>query len=661
MRYGVFNRGLRRLPGLSAFMEGEVVPVLARCPDNLDATLGWGRRRYGRRARRVAQARGIPFLTLEDGFLRSVGLGGHEPPLSLVVDDVGIYYDADSPSRLENLIAQPLDAVACARARALARAWRDARVSKYNHLREFAGTLPAHYVLVVDQTAGDFSIRCGQATAASFLRMLEAALAEYPDCTVLVKIHPDVFAGKKRGHFDVAALAARSRVHVLAEDVHPVRLVEGAQAVYCVTSQLGFEALLWGKPVRTFGMPFYAGWGLTHDELPAPSRRGSATLEQLLHAALVMYPRYLHPETGRQCAVEDLINWMGLQRRERERFPAMVHALGFSRWKKPIVRDYLQGSQVRFVDSPQQVPEGGLLAVWGRREVEVPAGVRLLRLEDGFIRSVGLGADLVRPLSWVMDATGIYFDASQPSGLEQVLREAEFDESLCRRAACLRERLVREQVTKYNVGAGTWRRPEMAGRVILVPGQVESDASLAWGAPALRTNADLLRAVRAAHPDAWVVYKPHPDVVAGLRQEAGAWADLSAWADEVVVDVPMAALLDQVDEVHTLTSLAGFEALLRGRAVTCYGLPFYAGWGLTTDCLPLPPGRRGRRLSLDELVAGALLVYPRYLSRRTGRFTIAEVALDELVAWKQAGPGRLPLWRQALRVGLRAWARYRGR
>lgn len=662
MRYGVFNRGLRRLPGLAAFMDGEIVPVAGLAPAGLEATLGWGRRRYGWRARRVAQARGTPFLALEDGFLRSVGLGADEPPLSLVVDDLGIYYDASQPSRLEALIATPLDEPARQRAAALVMAWQASRVSKYNHLREHSGPLPARYVLVADQTAGDYSIRHGLADAQAFHRMLEAALAENPDCTVLVKIHPDVFAGKKKGHFDSAVLAAMSRVQVLAQDVHPVQLLERAEAVYCVTSQMGFEALLWGKPVRTFGMPFYAGWGLTQDELPSPARRGRASLAQLVHAALVAYPRYIDPETGRRCEVERLLEWMALQRRERERFPPRVHALGFSRWKKPIVRDYLQGSQVDFVESPREVPEGGLLAVWGRRDVgPLPPGVRLLRLEDGFVRSVGLGADLVRPVSWVMDATGIYFDASAPSGLEQILTDTVFDDGLRARAAALRERLVREQVTKYNVGAGAWRRPPTATRVILVPGQVESDASLAWGAPGLRSNAALLQAVRTAHPNAWLLYKPHPDVVAGLRQEAGALEALAPWCDEVVVDVPMAALLDQVDEVHTLTSLTGFEALLRGRAVTCYGLPFYAGWGLTTDCLPLPPGRRGRRLALDELVAGALLLYPRYLSRRTGRFTIAETALDELVAWKQAGPGRLPPWRRLLRLGLQAWARYRGR
>jgi capsular polysaccharide export protein len=62
--------------------------------------------------------------------------------------------------------------------------------------------------------------------------------------------------------------------------------------------------------------------------------------------------------------------------------------------------------------------------------------------------------------------------------------------------------------------------------------------------------------------------------------------------------------------VATITSLTGFEALLRGKAVTVFGRPFYAGWGLTDD---VDPPLRDRRLTLDELTAASLLFYPSYL------------------------------------------------
>ena len=648
-RYGVFNRGLRKLSTLGEFLGEAVEPVYFNTPAGLTATLGWGRRKYARRARRVAKARGIPFLCLEDGFLRSVGLGKTEPPLSIVVDDLGIYYDATHPSRLDSQIVRPLTGEETARARAMITAWRNGRVSKYNYAPDYAGDLPERYVLVADQTWGDASIRHGMADESSFQRMLERALEENQACTVLLKVHPEVLAGGKRGHFDLESTARVPRVHIIGDDVHPVTLLEQAEALYVVTSQMGFEGLLWGKPVRTFGMPFYAGWGLTRDELPAPEWRRPVPLENLIHAALIEYPRYVDPETGRRCEAERVIEWMGLQRRMRTRFPNNVYALSFSPWKKPIVRRFFQGNRVHFVDAVDQVPEDATLAIWGQGHQDEKR--RVIRLEDAFLRSVGLGADLIRPLSWVMDSQGMYYDATAPSELEHALLTAEFSADLLVRAKRLRDRIVEGGLTKYNVGAGTWRRPQGALRVILVPGQVESDASIRYGGSSIRSNMQLLQAVREAHPSAHVIYKPHPDVLAGLRTKGAGEDEALRWCDEVVTDVAMGTLLSAVDEVHVLTSLAGFEALLRGKKVTCYGQPFYAGWGLTDD--RIPPTRRTRCLTLDELVAGALILYPTYVSRTTGKFTTAERALDELLEWRQQKPTGMPLWRKALRLVLR--------
>ncbi|MDD5273289.1 MAG: hypothetical protein PHU14_11270 [Methylovulum sp.] len=271
---------------------------------------------------------------------------------------------------------------------------------------------------------------------------------------------------------------------------------------------------------------------------------------------------------------------------------------------------------------------------------------RIVRLEDGFIRSVGLGADLIQPLSWALDTRGIYYDATQPSDLENLLQNYRFDTALLGRAHALRQRLVAAGLTKYNVGTATWQRPTVANPVILVPGQVESDASLAFGAPGLRSNLDLLKAVRLANPAAYILYKPHPDVVAGLRKRGQGEDEARQWCDEIVVDVAMGALLEQVDAVHTLTSLSGFEALLRGKQVVCYGLPFYAGWGLTEDVLAVD--RRTRTLQLDELVAATLILYPTYVSRSSGQFTTPEQALDELLRWRGQTPV-LPWWRLWLR------------
>jgi capsular polysaccharide export protein len=313
-----------------------------------------------------------------------------------------------------------------------------------------------------------------------------------------------------------------------------------------------------------------------------------------------------------------------------------IFAYGFSLRKRSIVKQFIHRDDIVFIDAASKVTEHGILLLWGRTQAPapLPAEVKIVRLEDGFLRSVGLGADLVQPLSWVIDTRGIYFDATGVSDLEYMLENNVFDETLLTRAEAFRQHILQSGLTKYNVGDSHWLPPSNDKRIVLVPGQVETDASIKFGALNICRNIDLLKAVRAANPDAYVLYKPHPDVVAGLRGVGNGEAEAKQYCDELVIDVGMAELLDKVHEVHTMTSLTGFEALLRGRHVVCYGAPFYAGWGLTEDHLTI--SRRTRKLSLAALVAGAMLLYPTYVSRVNGGHISPEQALDELVAWHQA-------------------------
>jgi capsular polysaccharide export protein len=620
----------------------------------LTALLSWGNKPSGRLAERLARERNLPLWRCEDGFLRSLGLGNEGPPLSLVLDDLGIYYDASGPSRLESLITAPLGEGERRRAEALAELWRRERLSKYNGAAESPAPRQP-FVLVVDQTAGDLSIRGGLADAFSFATMLQAARRNHPGCLLVLRLHPDVVSGRRRGHFGAADCDA-PQVEISADGGHPAALLERAQAVYVVTSQLGFEALLWDKPVHCFGMPFYAGWGLTSDSLPAPGRRREGSDRQrLIHAALIDYPRYLDPHRGTRCEPERLMAVIGLQQRRRRELPSRIEAFGFKPWKQPILRRFLAGSHIRFRRRNATPSQGSpTLAIWGQepgrgvaRRLAAVGAPKVLHIEDGFLRSVGLGANLIAPVSWVIDHRGIYYDANAPSDLEVMLTEHDCSTAERQRAAALRRTLLAAALTKYNLPAPTWQRPSQTGRVVLVVGQVEGDASIRLGTADLRTNRQLLAAVRAAEPDAWLLYKPHPDVVAGLRQGNSAEIDAAGLCDELVVEAAMEPLYEAVEAVHVLTSLAGFEALLRGREVHTWGLPFYAGWGLTQDRLSC--ARRNRTLSLDELVHASLIAYPRYVSRRSGLFVEPEEAIEELVEWRRSPQSRLRSWQRVFR------------
>jgi capsular polysaccharide export protein len=602
-----------------------------------------------RAAEKCAARRGVECWRLSPGFL-----GG---PESLVVDGP----DAAYGSRLERAIAVGCSEAEQRRACALIELWRRHLGSCGNGLS--APPQPERGVAEAGTGEGGGRVLViaddlpeGPGGEAVLERMLAAAHEENPGSEVWLStlrdrqnvrlgdrqhVGPSIVSMKSiPSSLSVpkSGLHGRPRPEILS--VPPGEFLSLVHTVYTLQSPLGFHALLLGKKVRTFGRPFYSGWSLTQDDLPPASGRSPASLAALVHAALVSVSRYVHPQTGQPDTPENLIPWVGLQRAMRSRFPEKFAAVGFSPWKKPLVRDFLRGTDLQFVSRLSEAPADKGLVVWGTSRDAYLQGITLdrpvLRLEDGFLRSVGLGAGLVRPLSWVVDPLGIYYDATRPSLLEHLLQTFPFDPALLERAAKLRQQIVALGLTKYNVGSAGWTRPATTRRLLLVPGQVESDASIRFGSPRLKTNLDLLRAVREAEPDAFILYKPHPDVVAGLRARGQAEDQAARFCDAQVTDTGMAELLPQVDEIHTLTSLTGFEALLRGKPVTCYGQPFYAGWGLTHDREPC--GRRTRQLTLNELVAATLLVYPTYTSCKTGFFMTAEDALAELLALRRENP-----------------------
>lgn len=291
--------------------------------------------------------------------------------------------------------------------------------------------------------------------------------------------------------------------------------------------------------------------------------------------------------------------------------------------------------------------------VWG--DAVAPASpARIIRVEDGFLRSAGLGAAFARPVSWVFDAGGLHHDASAPTQLEELIGQGPFDAPLLARAAALRELIVGSGMTKYNVGNRAWSpQPPFARhtRKVLVVGQVAGDAALRSITSPVRTNLALLSEARRMNPHADIVYKRHPDVVAGLREGDDSHAE--SYCNMVVEDASISALLPHVDEVHVLTSLAGFEALLHGKHVVCHGQPFYAGWGLTED--RFAPPRRTVRRTLDELVAAALILYPLYRDPRTGQRVSVEAAIDYLLAERDRSPSLVEQLRARAGLAIGRW------
>lgn len=356
-----------------------------------------------------------------------------------------------------------------------------------------------------------------------------------------------------------------------------------------------------------------------------------------LAAAAVTGWQWINPFDQRPIGPLEAIGLCGQWRRLIDANRVIHSVMGIAYWKKSTVTALLwAGSRVPYGRTLDNMPEGAAVAIWRARLTAAQTrdiaqrDPAIIEIEDGFIRSAGLGADCVPPLSIIVDATGPHFVPGAPSELEQILQNGEFPQALVSRARGLREAIVAAGLSKYETG-GVEALPRYGGtrRHVLVPGQVEDDRAVTSGG-ALASNLELLRRARdEAGPDAFIIYKPHPDVLAGHRRGTIPEPDVAALADRMETERSMAALISMVDELHVNSSLAGFEALMRGKQVTVHGVPFYAGWGLTIDRGPVPSRRTARR-TLDELVAAALLLYPRYLDPETGLPCPAEVLVERL-------------------------------
>ena len=383
-------------------------------------------------------------------------------------------------------------------------------------------------------------------------------------------------------------------------------------------------------------MPFYAGWGLTIDKQTCPRRTRKLNLIEVFAASYILYSCYYNPIYDRKSDILDTLKTIIRYKHFYTKTQKKAFMFGFSLWKHSFIPPFMPNFKPQniifinpfFTSHFKSALKKGLhqeahnceIFIWGRKNfgrIESFAkenAIPITRVEDGFIRSISLGSDLTRPFSQVFDSSGIYFDATTQSDLETILNHTIFNQTLLEEAKILKDKILTSKISKYNTNPHKSLDLPLNQLKILIPGQVQDDASILYGANG-RTNLSLLQQVREENPNAYILYKPHPDVLSGNR--IGHIPDSTAlqYCDEILTSVSLSSCLEAVDEVHTLTSLSGFEALLYGKKVVTYGMPFYAGWGGTIDKQTCP--RRTRKLTLNELIAGAYILYPRYIHPKT--------------------------------------------
>src|SRR5207244_13376310 len=259
------------------------------------------------------------------------------------------------------------------------------------------------------------------------------------------------------------AAAAACGACIVSPEIAPLPAVEGAAEVYSAGGEIGFLALLADRAVKVFAASFYTGWGLTADAAGIPRHGFSRTLDEVFAAHSLVAARYRNPFRDAPASFEDTLALLAEWRRIDIANRRVAVCAGISFWKRQRVADFLRStagtpvfrrSAAAAVAAARRasVAEPRAIAVWASRippglpELAAREGVPLIRVEDGFVRSVGLGADFLPPASLVFDARGMYYDPSVDSDLAVLLREAEFTPALVERAAKLATRSEERRV-----------------------------------------------------------------------------------------------------------------------------------------------------------------------------------------------------------------------
>ena len=420
-----------------------------------DVFLGWGRKKSGLKAMNLAKKHQARFMLLEDGFIRSLNLGiENSPSFSIIKDDIGIYYDATRPSKLENLLnTYEFKDEQIKQAKKAIEFIKKYKISKYNNNLK----IPNDYfskdekrVLIITQTAHDASLEFGLAKDFKTLDMIKDAIKENPDSKIYVKIHPDVLSGKKQSDLDINSLP--KECIIISENFNPIALLEFFDRVYTKTSGMGFEALMMDCECVCYGMPFYAGWGLTKDKLKCERRLKKRSVEELFYAAYMLYTEYFNPYLNQKSDIFDTIQTLSRYKNIEKANSNRLFMLGFSRWKRNFIQPFFKAknNEIVFLNSLKsldryKLKESDKFFIWGKRIDYNTLKTTLMKkaqdenllhftpkislVEDGFIRSISLGSDLTRPFSLIVDDKGLYIDPSRPSDLEELLQNEIFNEN----------------------------------------------------------------------------------------------------------------------------------------------------------------------------------------------------------------------------------------
>lgn len=591
-------------------------PSLQNKPGKDDQILYWKDDPNHKKAERLAEKNGSNLIRLDDGFICSVS--GSNQKLSICYDSSKTHCNNDNV--IHALIPLPLTTNEYERASQAISFKNTHYISKHNEIPVLhintMGYQHKRKVLIIDQVIGSESSESDGSNMRTFKSMIIDALADFPDAQIFIALHPNhqkipTFATQIETTW-LDDIDGNDRILFINTPINVIQLINQVDAAYTISSLTGFDAILLGKNVYVYGRPFYAGYGVTIDK--HCDKRGSCSIQQIFYAAYIRHSTYINPITGTKCDLETVMEIVAANISINPDSQVVIKTPRL--WQRKFLKTFMRRHSIR---SPQ-FSKRFYTAQWGycdRNNFDY-------FIEEGILRSRGLNSPSAEPHSLVIDCNGPYYDHKSESTLEKLLNERTFSERELERAKQLQTVIINDANTKLSATPQKINNPKK--EYVVVIGQTETSKSINTSGCGFN-NVDAVKIAKQRYPDCHIIYRPHPDAIQNRNTNQCELA-ASKLADEVSTGGSFDNLLTQAKCVVTVTSNSGLEALIRGVKVYCLGYPYYYGWGLTEDESKLP--NRSRKLSIEELIAGVLILYPDYYDYVTDLFCRVEDIVEKL-------------------------------
>jgi len=469
--------------------------------------------------------------------------------------------------------------------------------------------------------------------------MVENIFKKNPNSEIYIRIPKEGIQNNDLIGLNIKELPINNIYIIEREEINSIKLLKQMDIVFTKTSYLGFEGLLVGCEVICYGLPFYAGWGVTHDLYGAESYifrryRKNVSIMDLYTAVFLIHNKYFNPYKNKETP-------LGKDIYKKDSFMILKDDIEEMNNKNKKVNILLKNNktiEVYKVDDENSLDNilntiikyKSYLSYKNRvfvinnskeriKKVEFLKNVEgdIIYLKENeinmndiykndyfiFIGSLNEYGSKILELKH-LGCENIYYYKEVPNKIDKNIKtffldqknhyqnykfQSDLEDKINNKIVIgvldkeepnkYIDKYIENKITQFKKGKYSFEelKSKINRKIIVVIGQYEKSDSIKYAGLGL-SNKDLIEKVKEDYPDYYLIFKPHPKSNEKLPKDIVNKIDLISLEN-------VYGLISIADEVATISSFVGLEAMLINNNIStiCYGLPFYAGWGVTID------------------------------------------------------------------------------